>query len=408
MVERVYIKEKGESFVELTLAQAMELQDLRFCRVTPTPVPGRWRVSDVLKVGVAVVGGCELHVVPKTPLENIVFMASLGGLQLHLGPDQIGYGSDRSIPTAIARAFLLALHEATRRGLLKGYRSVQASAAVVRGRWDIPRQLAMRPGIPLPVEIEFDDFTGDIDENRILLTALRVLARLDGPANALGPALTAFRVLFSDVESLPRGTPLPDVPLNRLNQHYGVPLRLARVILEAVSWTSREGATIGGTFLIDMAAVFEGYVANRLRANLAEIGFSLTAQDRSRWFDVDKSVALRPDIVISHDGAPVAVADTKYKVLGGGDGAIPNGDVYQAVAYALAFGVGTAHLIYVSGDVVARVLQIRSAGVQVHIHAIQLEGSARMLEAGAAALGAKLVGSVQVLAASPRRMASAN
>jgi len=391
MPERVYIREKGESFVDLTLAQAMELQGLGFCRVTPTSTAGRWRITDVLKVGVAVVSGCELHVVPKTPLDNIVLMASLGGVQLRLGADDVGHGRENSIPTAIARALLIAVDQATRRGLLKGYRSVRESASVVRGRWDIPRQLAKRPGIPLPVEIEFDDFTEDIDENRIVLTALRVLARLDGIADVLGSAFTATQLLFSDVESLPRGMPLPDVRPNRLNQHYTVPLRLARLILEAVSWTHRDGATVGGTFLVDMALVFEGYIANRLRANLAEIGLDVTAQDRGRWFDLDRSVTLRPDIVISRDSAPVTVADTKYKVLGSGNGAMPNGDVYQAVAYALALDVPTAHLIYVSGDVVARVLKIPSAGIDVHVHALPLEGDARALEHGVSALGTRLV-----------------
>lgn len=93
------------------------------------------------------------------------------------------------------------------------------------GRWDIPRQLAKRPGIPLPVEIESDDFTEDIDENRILLTALRVLARREGMADVLGSAFAAVQILFADVESLPRGMPLPDVRPNRLNQYYTVPLR---------------------------------------------------------------------------------------------------------------------------------------------------------------------------------------
>lgn len=386
MAERIVIREKGESFVDLTLEQAMELQDLRFCRVTPTPVVGRWRITDVGKVGVAVVTGCELRVVPKTPLENIVSMASLGGLQLRLGPSETRYGADTSIPVAIARAFMIALDQATRRGLLKGYRSVQESASVVRGRWDIPRQLAKRPGIPLPIEIDFDDFTEDIDENRVLQTALRVLGRLDGVTDALGHNFKAMQALFADVESLPRGLPLPDVRLHRLNQHYAVPLRLARVVLEAVSWTHREGAAVGGTFLVDMAAVFEGYIANRLRLNLAGVGLDVSAQDRHWWLDTDRSVALRPDIVISRDAAPLTVADTKYKVLGDGQGSVPNSDVYQAVAYALALTVPTAHLIYVSGDVVARVLEVSSAGVHVHVHALPLAGTIDQVELSVAAL----------------------
>ncbi|MCR2791690.1 McrC family protein [Microbacterium sp. zg.Y625] len=394
MAERIFIREKGESFVDLTLEQAMQLQDLRFCRVTPTPVVGRWRITDVGKVGVAVVAGCELRVVPKTPLENIVFMASLGGLQLRLGPSETAYGADASIPVAIARAFIVALDEATRRGLLKGYRSVQDSASVVRGRWDIPRQLGKRPGIPLPIEIDFDDFTEDIDENRILRTALRVLGRLAGVTDALGHSFKAMQVLFADVESLPRGLPLPEVRLHRLNQHYAAPLRLARVILEAVSWTHRAGAAIGGTFLVDMAAVFEGYIANRLRSNLANVGLDVSAQDRRWWLDTDRAVALRPDIVISRGGTPLTVADTKYKVLGDGQGSVPNGDVYQAVAYALALHVPTAHLIYVSGDVVARVLDVPAVGVHVHVHALPLNGTIEQVESGVADLTAVLTADV--------------
>lgn len=377
---RTLIKEKGESIVDLTLPEAMELQDLRFCRVTPTAVEGRWRITDVGKVGVAVVAGRPLHIVPKTPLENIVYLASLGGHQLHVDRAQVAYGADAGIPLALARAFLAATEEAARRGLVKGYRSVQESAAVVRGRWDVSRQLASRPGIALPLEIEFDDFTEDIAENRILASAVRVLSSRNDVARALDASLGRMRALFAEVTPLPRGVPLPVVTSTRLTPHYDSPLRLARVVLEAVSWTHRDGAYGGGTFLVDMAAVFESYVANRLGSRLASRGLRVTAQDRRWWLDADRSVALRPDIVIAADAITLTVADTKYKVLGGG-GSVPNGDVYQAVAYALALGVPTAHLIYVSGDVAASVIDIPVAGVLVHVHALPLAGSVEQIDA---------------------------
>lgn len=386
MSDRIFIKEKGESIVDLTLDQAMELQDLRFCRVTPTSRAGSWRITDVAKVGVAVVAGREFHVVPKTPLENIVFMASLGGLQLQLAEDEIGHAADTTIPTAIARAFLIAVDHATRHGLLKGYRRVEDSISVVRGRWDIPRQLAKRPGIPLPIEVDSDDFTEDIDENRILTTALRTLARLDGVGATLGSPLKRMQVLFGEVKSLPRGLPLPDVRSNRLNQHYAVALRLARVILEAVSWTHRDGATAGGTFLVNMATVFEAYITSRLGTRLADEGLDVTAQDRRWWLDADRSVALRPDIVISCEGVPLTVADTKYKLTGDRQGSAPNGDVYQAIAYALALNVATAHLLYVSGDVVAQDIWIPGIGVRVQLHAISLAGTIEDLEASVTGL----------------------
>lgn len=399
MTSRTLIREKGDTLLDMTLAQARELQDLRFCRVTPTPTEGRWRVTDVTKVGVAVVTGLKLHVVPKTPLENIVYMASLGGHQLRLH-DEVAQGGDSALPTAIARAFLIEVHNATRRGLVKGYRTVEESAAVVRGRWDIARQLAVRPGIPLPLEIEFDDFTEDIVENQILASALRVIRGIDAvPAGTAG-FLNQLQVLFADVTPLPRGVPIPKRPLTRLTEHYSVAILLASLILDSVSWTHRGGAHSGGTFLVDMAGIFEAYVASRLSTELSVNDMQLTAQDRRWWLDSEHVVALRPDLVISRAADVVSVADTKYKVIGDGAGAVPNADVYQAVAYALALGVVDTHLIYVSGDVVARTLYIPPVGIRVHLHAVSLAGSPEQLDASVAALAKSLGGTAPVLSSS--------
>lgn len=392
MTARAVIREKGETVIDLTLEQAVELQSLRFCRVTPTATEGRWRVTDVNKVGVAAISDVVLHVEPKTPLENIVYMASLGGHQLGLD-NEIAQGASRALPTAIASAFLFEVQRATRRGLVKGYRTVEESATVVRGRWDIARQLAARPGIPLPVEIEFDDFTEDIVENQILASALRVVRGIDFSTQSIAAVLNRLQVIFADVTSLPRGVQLAERPLTRLTEHYAVALRLARVILESVSWTHRAGARVGGTFLVDMAAIFESYVAHRLRTELAAGNLHLTVQDRRWWLDADHAVALRPDLVISSATDVVTVADTKYKVLGGGAGAAPNPDVYQAVAYALALGVPEAHLIYVSGDVVARELKIPSVGVRILLHAVSLAGTPEEVDASVATLAHSLVNS---------------
>lgn len=405
MTSRTFIREKGETLVDLTLVQAMELQDLRFCRVTPTSTEGRWRVSDVTKVGVAVVGGLTLHVIPKTPLENIVYMASLGGYQLPVH-DEVAQGMDSALPTAIARAFLLEVQSATRRGLVKGYRTVEESAAVVRGRWDVARQLAARPGIPLPLEIEFDDFTEDIVENQILRSALRVVRGIDAIPPSATALLLQLESLFSEVTPLPRGAPIPARPFTRLTQHYAVALRLAQVILDSVSWTHRDGSYGGGTFLIDMAGIFEAYVASRLTTELAVDDVHLTAQDRRWWLDSGGAVALRPDLVISRATDVLTVADTKYKVIGESGGAVPNADVYQAVAYALALGVLDAHLIYVSGDVVSRVLQIPAAGVLVHLHAVSLAGSPQEIDRSVAALARSMVGRVLTRQGTPQPAAS--
>jgi 5-methylcytosine-specific restriction enzyme subunit McrC len=389
---RTYVTEKGETFLELSLAQATDLAELGFCRVTPTSVPGVWRVTDVAKVGVAVLSGVTIHVVPKTPLENIVHMASLGGIQLD--PNAlIGHGVDRSLPAALAHAFVEAVDVAVRRGLVKGYRTVQESSAVVRGRWDIARQLTVRPGIPLPIEVEYDEFSEDIDENRILHTAVRLLGSLPDLPGPVRASVDRLRMLFMDVGTIPRGGSVPPVTLNRLTHHYDAPLRLARVILEASSWTHKEGRSRGGSFLVNMANVFERYVAARVGAHLSGMGVALTAQDRAWWLDVDHVIALRPDLVLRRGERVVTVADTKYKNLSVSVGSPANGDVYQAVAYALALGVPAAHLIYVAGEVDSRRIEVEVAGVTVFVHSVPLEGSAETLETTMATLARTLIDS---------------
>lgn len=395
----ISITEKGESTVALSLPEATELQEMRFCRVSPTGRPGEWRVSDVARVGTAVIGDLVLHIIPKTPILNLVYMASMGHRHITPSADVIEHDAERALPAALARAFLLELQRATRRGLVKGYREVEESAAAIRGRWDVARQISARPGLPLPLEIDYDDFTEDIPLNRVLHTAVRVLRAIEMPA-ASEALREQLEVRFLEVGTLPRGVGLPDVAITRLNEHISGALSLARLILDAMSWTHRAGAHRGGTFLVNVATIFESFVAARLHELVHRQSLRLTVQDRRWWLDGGRTVALRPDIVIA-DAVPLTVADTKYKVLTDGTGAPPSGDIYQMVAYSLALAVSTAHLIYVSGDVVSRVIEVPVAGVDIYIHAVRLSGSIDDLEDEMRELAARVVSAAQRSSSQP-------
>ncbi|WP_458042312.1 MULTISPECIES: McrC family protein [Bacteria] len=392
MRREIVVMEKGETLVDLTFAQAIELQGLRVCRVLPTATAGQWRVTDVSRVGVVALTDVAIVIKPKTPVRSIIHMASLGAMQLSIDEGEVSHGADSPLPSALADALVHSIDVVTRRGLLKGYQSVQESASVVRGRWDIARQLAVRPGIPLPIEIDYDDFTEDISENRILYSALRRLRDVPDLTTATRRRLNDLLIRFSEVTGLPRGMRLPDIITTRLNAHYSPALQIARVVLDAVAWTHSDGHLRGGTFLVNMALVFERYVAHILQVELADAGYGVEAQDQQWRLDTGKHVVLRPDIVISRAGPPVTVADTKYKVFADAAGSPPNGDVYQALAYALALGVKDAHLLYVSGDATPRRFDIPSVGVRVHAHAVDLDGPASEVDASVRALAVRLVG----------------
>lgn len=385
------IAEKGESFVALTASQAARLQDLRFCRVSPTADPGIWRVTDVTRIGVVAIDDVRLIVRPKTPLRSLIFMASCSGLQAKVDDASFSFEADQDLPAALASALIRAVGEATGRGLLKGYVSVEETGTMIRGRWDIARQLKVRPGIPVPVELTYDDYTEDVTENRIFKAALRALVRLEQLPRRVVDKLGPLLGLFSEVSDLRATGPVMLPAESRLNAHYQPALRLARWVLEATSWAHAEGGSSGSAFLLNVAKVYEDFVGRVLQATLHPEGFDVDLQVSDWRLDTDGKIRMRPDIVISRQGRVVAVADTKYKVWGESDGSPPNADVYQALAYAVTAGVREVHLLYVSGDVEPRRYEIAATGTTVVAHAVDVSGEPDELVTRVKRLSATLV-----------------
>lgn len=384
------IAEKGESFVALTSSQAARLQVLRFCRVSPTSDSRIWRVTDVTRVGVVAIDDVRLIVRPKTPLRSLIFMASYSGLQAEVDDASFAFEADQDLPAALASALIRAVSEATVRGLLKGYVSVEETGTVIRGRWDIARQLKVRPGIPVPVELGFDDYTEDVAENRILKAALRALMRLEQLPRRVIDKLGPLLGLFSEVADLRATGPAMLPAESRLNVHYQPALRLARWVLEATSWAHAEGASSGSAFLLNVAKVYEDFVGRVLQATLRPEGFDVDLQVSDWRLDTAGKIRLRPDIVISRSGRVVAVADTKYKVWGESDGSPPNTDVYQALAYAVTAGMREVHLLYVSGDVEPRRYEIAATGTTVVAHAVDVGGEPEELLTRVREVGVRL------------------
>ncbi|WP_282848210.1 McrC family protein [Microbacterium oxydans] len=385
------IVEKGASFVELTSSQAARLQALKFCRVSPTLDAGIWQITNVMRVGVVAIDDVRLIVRPKTPLRSLMFMASYSGIQAEVDDASFSFDADQDLPAALASALIRAVGEATGRGLLKGYVSTGETGTVIRGRWNIARQLKVRPGIPVPVELTYDDYTEDIAENQILKAALRALVRLEQLPRKVIDKLGPLLGLLSEVSDLRVAGPVMLPAASRLNAHYQPALRLARWVLEATSWAHAEGASSGSAFLLNVAKIYEDFVGTVFQASLQPLGFDVDLQVSDWRLDAEGKIRMRPDIVISRDGRVVAVADTKYKVWGENDGSPPNADVYQALAYAVTAGVQDMHLLYVSGDVVPRRYEIAATGTTVVAHAVDVSGEPGTLVSRFQALGEKLV-----------------
>jgi 5-methylcytosine-specific restriction enzyme subunit McrC len=353
---------------------------------TPDPArEGHWLLRAGSRVGaVRAPGGLVVRITPKTPVSRLFFLLGFSLNPARAWRDSregtVDTGTYQDLVPAIAHAVERRIDAALRQGVLQGYRQVEESGLVVRGRVREAEQIRRHFGRTPPVEIVYDAYTPDTAENRILRAATERLLRLPGLPGQVRQRLAHQRVRLADALPLVRGQELPRWQPSRLNSRYQPALRLAEAVLRGLSPEHRpagsEPLTIDG-FLLDMNKVFEDFVTVALREALREQGMTAHLQD-AHHLDTAGLVKIRPDLVVrTGDGRPLAVVDAKYKVEKA-DGLL-NADLYQALAYATVLGLPEAHLVYAAGRQAERFHEVRgtTAGpsgrrVRLYQHSLDL------------------------------------
>jgi 5-methylcytosine-specific restriction enzyme subunit McrC len=129
---------------------------------------------------------------------------------------------------------------------------------------------------------------------------------------------------------------------SRLNADYEIMHKLCRFFLEHTGPTHDAGNRGMLPFLVDMARLFELFVARWLGAHL-DPRYTLTTKDK--WYaGNNRELCMESDLLISdaRSREPLCVLDTKYKL---GD-KVDNNDYYQVVTYANTIGCRHAILVY--------------------------------------------------------------
>jgi 5-methylcytosine-specific restriction enzyme subunit McrC len=220
-----------------------------------------------------------------------------------------------------------------------------------------------------PLEVTFDEWTLDTDENRRIRAASQRLLDLSEVPQRARVGLMRLDRLLSEVWVAPRGAPLTAWTPTRLNTRLHRLLHLADMVIAHTSVEHAAGSTRTHGFVINLAWLFEKLVARLLWEGYSE----LVAQ---KTFDLDGPgglLSIQPDLVFNdHDGDPIAVADTKYKLLGD-NGKISNDDAYQLVTYCGRLGLSTGHLIYAAGEPRPEPFDITGTQVRLVIHRIDLQ-----------------------------------
>ena len=357
------------------------------------PTPGEQDVYDLKPgstVGVVHLPDLTIEIAPKISVQQVIFLISYALGRLHVLPTRVDVGI-ADLVEAMVRLFHDRVRQATHRGLLQGYQTREEALHVVRGRIRIDDQLRRRFGLAVPIEVRYDEFTPDIEANRLLKAAVHRLARLPPRSPESRRLLGAMRAVFVNVSDVDyRSAELPDLPINPLNAHYQPALALARLILRATTFELAEGQVRAASFLIDMNRVFEDFVVIALREALGLTAsvFPQGAHGRKLHLALAGRVKLEPDISWWENGRCTFVGDVKYK-RATASGA-PNADLYQILAYAVAAGLPSALLIYAAGEHEEVIYDITNTDKQVEVAVLDLGGQPDELLRRVESLAAKV------------------
>jgi 5-methylcytosine-specific restriction enzyme subunit McrC len=356
--------------VELSAREANALNNLGIAVVTPRLGDGLFDVAAGTKIGAVTVGDRQVVVRPKiTDINRLIFMLGYARNPQVWRDDPIGAESDDDLLPAIAEAFVRIASRAVERGLLQGYRTVQEPLPVLRGRMLAGEQMSRRFGFPVPIAVEYDDFTVDIAENQLLAMATLRLLKVPRISVSARLGLQRLRHTLIEVTVPPRGAPKPRWQPSRLNSRYQGALQLAEIIISAESFENLLGDLRVTGLLFDMCVIFEDFVTAAMSESLNRFGWHCESQ-APLHLDEQRTVRIRPDLLCRSGRSSVAVIDAKYKAEK--PAGFPNADLYQMLAYCTVLGLSDGYLIYAKGNEQGRVHTVQNAGITIHCKALDL------------------------------------
>jgi len=377
----------------LSLEQARAIERCGIAEVVPGSRDDLWIVRPGSKIGVVVGDGWEVRVRPRITIPRLAFLLGYARDPRGWRETVATFEREDELFSAIASGFSHHLTWALDRGVLRGYVRFDERRQDIRGRVRFGDHLARGGGLPLPIEVSYDDFTTEILENRMLLTAALLVLRLPRIPAAARRRLLRARAVFEGVTPLTAWRGIEAPPITRLNERYAPALALAELILAGSSLGTEYGDKASTSFVFDMNKVFEEFVSTALAEAMAPYGSDLREQVKDWSLDEDDRLALKPDLSWWVDGRCVAILDAKYKAID--EGLMKHPDAYQMLAYCSAYGLPRGYLIYAK-DSGAQAVEhkVRNANVEIIVETLDVGKEPEELLAQVEQLAARLAQSV--------------
>ena len=345
--------------VTLSWEGAQRLSQTGLVEVLPS---GRdtWRLLPNGRVGSVKVEGLSVRVLPAASLglTQLFFLLDHAADDPFLG-SAVPARDDDELWISVAESLAALAHAALAAGPLRGYRRVDEALTTVRGRIRLGDQIRRHPGMTLPLEVTYSEFTPDIAENRILRTAAHRLQFLPGLPDTTRRRLAMVDARLAEATLIGQGAPVPQWTPTRLNARFQDALALADRIVRRISVEVEDGHASSAAFVTEMPSLFERFVAAELTAVLDGPGSRLLADpvvnlDSGSEDDGEPStgrhrapsdgdhIPVRTGLVYEVDDEPVTTFVATYPT----DRRARAADHYRLLAACTALGVDRAYLVY--------------------------------------------------------------
>ena len=350
------------------------IQSLTVTRADTEGTEAAYHLTPGSTVGAVEIGDLSVLIRPKIGIPQLLSMACFA-MGAYKSQEQrlFDFKEDETLPDTLALALVAAAQRAFSRGLLHDYLTREEPLYTVRGRIRFDEQIRRRFGIPMPVEVRYEEFTDDILANRLVKAAAARLGKMRLRSEQARQRLGRVASMLDNISlvEFPRRN-VPEVRFSRLNEHYRDVVELSRLILRHSSFEASRGRVRATGFLMDMNDVFQDFVTTALREALGVSDRTLRAE-QVVYLDQARKVQLKPDLSWWDGDVCTFVGDAKYKRMR--DQRVPNADLYQILAYATALNLPGGMLLYAKGEADPVIHEIRHSGKKLQVAALDLSGS---------------------------------
>ncbi len=376
MMRQINLQEYGESGPHtLSVAQRDALVDAVNSLIV-TPVPGEssaYMLRPGSTVGAIDIGDLSALICPKIGIPQLLSLACYAMGKVKFQQEDFDFPDEYALPDVLASALAVQARRAFSRGLLHGYITEEEALYTVRGRIRFDDQIRRRFGVPLPVEVRYDEFTDDIPENRLVKAAAYRLGRMRLRSAKARIGLGWIAGILDNVSlvEFPRSG-VPALTFDRLNEHYQGVVELSRLILRHSAFESNRGQVRASGFLVDMNVLFQEFLTVSLREALG-VSEKVFGESAISSLDNEGMVHLRPDLVWRDGASCIFVGDAKYKNITGKS--VPEADLYQMLAYITALDLSSGLLVYAQGEADVATYTVRHSRKRLEVTSLDMSGT---------------------------------